>query len=819
MSNLGMSQSSGNETLDFFNEIYRGALKGNVVLWVKQSGKSTNFHVSDLAKASSKALELSAGGVDLYSGRGLQAEPQGGSKRGKQNEVIFVSGPFADIDFASGEHSAEASTLPVDTAEALKLIQEAGLPPPTMIVFTGGGIHCYWSFTDPVMIETAEDRAVAKALSAAWQARLRRTFAVHGYILDATQDLSRVVRVPGTVNRKNGGAVPVRIVSRGERIDRAAAIDLVMGDMEAPPEAAGSDMAKGILTAAAATSLKGPTSVPEAAPMILGCAFVRYCIDNAATLTEPWWYAYLSLIGFCENGHEIAHETSCAHPGYSPEATDAKLMQAVTAAKPMVCAHAAKALGFEGCKTCPFYGIINSPIALGYQDTAIVAAQIDMIYDIETDRYYMPSNGDKMNPTGAVALHRARIGKDPLDQLKASKTMPMVRRLDYLVADTRMMIPSEAGKPVLNMWKPAGVVPAAGDAGPILGHFDYLFPKQEEREHVLNYLACMLQRPAEKIAHALMICGVQGNGKSTIGYIVQKLVGARNFQEVSGDEMGDKWTTRMVQVQALAIEEAAHGGKYEVYNRYKVLFTGEFFGVQGKGIAPYDGRTPRGIFLFANHDAPLAVTNDDRRFHVSETVNPPASSEYFTALYAALDGATIPAFATWLLARDISAFNHKQPPPMTEAKVRAQEASLTPTADILKTIILAGGHPFHREVMTVEEVHSALIHSRYIPANQVLRPGKVSAAMKDLGGVRLNDGIAVRLPNQMKVRLWAMQNGASWAGKPLDEIKAEYLRVPGGENVHRLHGRKTDQEEVVYPHRTFTDYLQGAGLGDLVRFV
>ncbi|MCC0805956.1 hypothetical protein FPV16_06915 [Methylobacterium sp. W2] len=815
MSNLVMSQSSGNETLDFFNEIFRGARKGNAVLWVKQSGKSVSFDVSDLVKASSKATGLSVD--DVYVGRGLQAEPKNGAKRGKQEEVVFVGGLFADIDFRGGEHSAAAATLPADMTEAMELIHEAGLPAPTMTVFTGGGAHTYWNFIDPLMIETAEDRATAKMLSAAWQAKLRRTFIARGYILDATQDLSRVVRVPGTFNRKNGGAVPVRIVSRGERIDQAAAIALVVGEMEAPTEPAGSEALAGILSSAASSSLKGISSTPEAAPMILGCAFVRHCIENAATLSEPHWYAYLSLIGFCETGHEIAHETSAAHPGYSAEATDAKLMQAVTAAKPMLCAHAAEVLGFEGCKTCPFYGGINSPIALGYQEMAIVEAQLDAIYDLETDRFYVPSNGDVLRRTAVQAVTRPTIGKDPLDRLFASRTMPLARRLDYLPGETRLMITSGGAQPTVNMWKPDGVVPVAGDAGPILRHFGYLWPKTAERDHVLNYIAHLIQHPGVKIAHGLMITGTQGTGKSTVGLIVRALIGDRNARKVEGDELKDKWTSRLVNVQVLMIEEAAHGQRYEIYERFKELFTGETFTVQDKGVPLYDGRCPRGMILLTNHDAAITVTGEDRRLHVSETTETPATPDYFKALYAALnDGVTLPAFAAWLHARDISAFNPKAKPPMTEAKARAQDASMTPTADALKTIMTNGMYPFHRDIVTVEEVRAALLASGYFPATERLRDGKVVAAIKDIGGRRLNDSGDIRLPGGKKIRAWATRNGAYWASTGLDEIKDEYLRSFGtarpaagtekGESANIV----TFPHPPMPPHRTLMDFLQSA---------
>jgi hypothetical protein len=368
------------------------------------------------------------------------------------------------------------------------------------------------------------------------------------------------------------------------------------------------------------------------------------------------------------------------------------------------------------------------------------------------------------------------------------------------------------------MWRPDGVIPAenAEGAEPIIRHFDYLFPRDAEREHILNYLAHLIQHPAVKIAHALMITGPQGTGKTTIGVIVRKLIGERNARKVEGDELTDKWTSRLVNVQALVIEEAAHGQRYEIYERFKELFTGETFTVQDKNVPLYSGRCPRAVLLLTNHEAAITVTINDRRFHVSETTELPASVEYFALLYAAIeDGIALPAFAAWLMQRDISAFNPKAKPPMTEAKARAQDASLTPTADALKTLIANEAAPFHRDVMTVDEVRSALLGSGYFPAAERLRTGKVTAAIKDVGGRRLNDGNDVRLPGGKKIRPWAIRDGTRWAMASLDEIRAEYLRAPGTTRPNRQHEEagvvlpfRTSSAEPVYPHRTLMDLLQ-----------
>ena len=69
-------------------------------------------------------------------------------------------------------------------------------------------------------------------------------------------------------------------------------------------------------------------------------------------------------------------------------------------------------------------------------------------------------------------------------------------------------------------------MPAPGDVGPFLEHMAYLFPDEVDRGHVLDYLALLIQRPAEKIHFALLIRGAQGTGKSCgSGALAEALVG------------------------------------------------------------------------------------------------------------------------------------------------------------------------------------------------------------------------------------------------------------------------------------------------------
>jgi hypothetical protein len=110
-----------------------------------------------------------------------------------------MPGLYFDCDLASGSHAASA--LPATAAEALAFLH--ALPAkPSLIIHTGGGLHAYWLFETPVFLTTEGDRATMTQVLKEFAYTLCQAGKTHGWDLDALRDLARVLRPPGTINRK-----------------------------------------------------------------------------------------------------------------------------------------------------------------------------------------------------------------------------------------------------------------------------------------------------------------------------------------------------------------------------------------------------------------------------------------------------------------------------------------------------------------------------------------------------------------------------------------------------------------------------------------
>ncbi|UBU10012.1 hypothetical protein [Nonomuraea gerenzanensis] len=146
--------------------------------------------------------------------------------RGLADLSLSFPGFWADIDIAGPGHKHELCapdcrkahrshvTLPLPpTPEDGQLILEAaGLPEPTMWIQSGGGWYPWHLLDQPVTI-TPDNLEDLGTLSARWQIVLEAGAHYLGYHYGrGVGDLARVLRVPGTVNRKAGLARRCTIV-------------------------------------------------------------------------------------------------------------------------------------------------------------------------------------------------------------------------------------------------------------------------------------------------------------------------------------------------------------------------------------------------------------------------------------------------------------------------------------------------------------------------------------------------------------------------------------------------------------------------------
>lgn len=142
---------------------------------------------------------------DVWFGVATRRERLSAGRRGEASDCVEVPGLWADIDIAGPNHRNNEG-LPATLDEAIALVGAFPLPP-SILVWTGGGLHGYWMFTEPVAA------ADATVLLERWATTWERVAGERGLRTDNVHDIARVLRVPGTVNNKTPDPVAVEIHS------------------------------------------------------------------------------------------------------------------------------------------------------------------------------------------------------------------------------------------------------------------------------------------------------------------------------------------------------------------------------------------------------------------------------------------------------------------------------------------------------------------------------------------------------------------------------------------------------------------------------
>lgn len=182
------------------------------------------FTVGECAEAAQHAMRLSEARLEAYFGLGLLSEAGVKAGRGKASDIVAIPGAWLDIDCQAPYRKKELNglSLPATRDEALELIVE--LPDerlPTVIVDSGSGLHAYWLLDTPWVLTNADERKEARAMVETVQQTVRDIAGRRGWHVDNTSDLTRILRVPGTMNWKAGKAVQV-ILAGGRPLDLAA---------------------------------------------------------------------------------------------------------------------------------------------------------------------------------------------------------------------------------------------------------------------------------------------------------------------------------------------------------------------------------------------------------------------------------------------------------------------------------------------------------------------------------------------------------------------------------------------------------------------
>lgn len=238
------------------------------------------------------------------------------------------------------------------------------------IVFSGNGIQFYIGLKEPIKHASYFDKY--RHLYKAMCGHINHTLYSYGISGEADTQVwspARLLRMPNTKNiKKDKGIKHTYVINDTiERLDFNMAARIGLTEVEEGSY---------IHPKAAAKISVDTHAVQE------GCLFLQHCRENQSDISEPEWYAMLSIVARLDNGTKLIHEYSKEHPQYDPADTDFKAQQALDASGPRTCKNISTM--FSGCQQCDYFNVCRSPIAIKSEE--FITTKDTGFYEMSIDR-------------------------------------------------------------------------------------------------------------------------------------------------------------------------------------------------------------------------------------------------------------------------------------------------------------------------------------------------------------------------------------------------------------------------------------------------
>lgn len=192
------------EITRFLRLLWPEGQPGNLHLLILPGAQTVTVPLADLDYCARTAELRDRPGSQVYFGVGACR-----GERRKRPDIVALPGFWLDIDLASPAHTAKS--LPQSFEDAAQIFSAIPFEP-TAIVHSGYGLHVWWLFDQPVTFPGDVTIHDFEKTAEALDALARAVCDERGWHLDHTHDAPRILRLPGTTNRKLGGAVEVQLL-------------------------------------------------------------------------------------------------------------------------------------------------------------------------------------------------------------------------------------------------------------------------------------------------------------------------------------------------------------------------------------------------------------------------------------------------------------------------------------------------------------------------------------------------------------------------------------------------------------------------------
>lgn len=580
----------------------------------------------------------------------------------------------------------------------------AGIPAPSVIIFSGGGYQGFWLLEEPLQV----DGDLAKVEDA--KRYSQQLEVLYGDRADATHNLDRVMRLPGSVNIPNPNKL-----KKGRKPALARLIkfdEKLRYPLSRFTQAALVQTASGNLSLNRAVEVKVSGNVRR--------------LDSIDELDQ--WNVPTRVKVICVQGRD---------PDNPKEGDNSRSAWLFDAVCNLVRADVPDDVIFS-IITDPDFGISGSVIDKGSISEKYAIKQISeakehadnpMLRMLNSKHAVISDMGGKCRVIQEVydpALKRNKISKQSFEDFR-NRYMNQI--IDLGVGADGKPIRAQAGKwwlghqkrrqyesivfapntetpDMYNLWRGFACEARPGDCSLLLEHLmkNVCGGNKVHYDYLIGWCASAIQKPDSPGQVAIVMRGLQGTGKSFFAKQFGSLWG-RHFLHVSNpNHLVGNFNTHLRDCVVLFADEAFYAGDKRHESILKTLITEETIVFEGKGVDAEAGPNYTHVMLASNNQWVVPAGATERRYFVLDVGREHMQdSGYFQNIAAQMNSGGREAFLHFLLTYDLSEYNVRNVP-KTSALHDQKMLSMSPEEEwwyqkLQEGRILFGQEEWSTEVM------------------------------------------------------------------------------------------------------------------------
>lgn len=689
------------------------------------------------------------------------------TKKAEREDILSMDWLHVDIDPRAGEDIEE------EQARALALLTTklpASVPPPTVVVHSGGGYQGFWKLDKPVPVNgelpLAED---AKR----YNQQLELLFGA-----DNCHNIDRIMRLPGTVNIPDAKKLKK---GRTPALAKLVSFD----ESRVYPISA--------FTAAPAIQLAGITGFSSGETVQISGNIPR--VEDVAEL-DQWSVPDRTKVIIVQG----------SHPDEPKTGDNSRSAWVFDVCCSLVRCDVPDEVIFS-ILTDPDFGISESILDKAPNGDKYAVRQIERakehtvsphLRDMNEKHAVIGNMGGKcrvVEETWDGSLKRFKLTRQSFDDLRNrymntlvqigtdAKGNPIMKPKGKFWLEhpqrrqfeTITFSPGKEAPGSYNMWKGFAVPSKPGDCSLFLTHVkDNVCSGDEEiYQYLIKWVARAVQKPDSPGEVAVVLRGGRGTGKSIFAKMVGRLFG-RHFMHVSNaNHLIGQFNSHLRDVVFLFADEAFYAGDKRHASTLKTLITEDTITIEAKGVDAETSPNYVHLVLASNDRHVIPAGGDERRFLVLEVGKAQQqNATYFAALTKQMEEeGGLEALLHHLMTVDLSGFQVRDVP-KTDALQEQKLLSLSPEEEwwyqkLLEGRLIQSHEGWEREIRKDELVNDYVYYAERF---RVSYRGNGTA----LG--RFLRQVCPRITDIQKMAAWEETSADGWTKKV--QRRAYFYQLP-----------------------------------------